>query len=52
MGEIRCLRPKETAGQENARKAAESYLDMSAFSRDGLIQQLMFEGFTRRPSTA
>lgn len=37
--------PKETAAQENAREAAENYLDYSPFSRDGLIKQLKFEGY-------
>ena len=37
---------KETMGQKNARKKAESYLDFSAFSREGLIEQLEFEGFS------
>lgn len=40
--------PKETAGQENARRKAEEYLDMSAFSRTGLIKQLKFEGFSEK----
>jgi hypothetical protein len=33
----------ETAGQENARRSAESYLETSAFSRTGLIKQLSSE---------
>lgn len=37
---------EETAGQENARRSAESYLRFSAFSREGLIDQLEFEGFS------
>jgi hypothetical protein len=40
----------ETAGQENARRSAESYLEFSAFSRKGLIQQLSSEygeGFSK-----
>jgi Host cell surface-exposed lipoprotein len=40
----------ETASQDNARRSAESYLEMSAFSRKGLIQQLSSsagEGFSR-----
>ena len=41
-------KPKETAGQENARESAEGYLDMTAFSRDGLIKQLKFEGFSAK----
>jgi colicin import membrane protein len=36
----------ETVGQENARRSVESYLDYSAFSRSGLIEQLEFEGYT------
>lgn len=40
--------PKETAGQENARGSAESYLDLSAFSRTGLIKQLKFEGYSEK----
>ena len=43
--------PKETAGQENARESAESYLDLSAFSRDGLIKQLKFEGYSVADAT-
>jgi hypothetical protein len=39
---------KETAGQENARESAESYLDLSAFSRTGLIKQLKFEGYSEK----
>jgi hypothetical protein len=42
--------PSETVSQENARKSAESYLDFSAFSRQGLIQQLSSsagDGFSR-----
>jgi hypothetical protein len=40
--------PKETTGQENAREAAENYLDFSAFSRTGLIKQLKFEGYAEK----
>ncbi len=43
--------PKETAGQENARESAESYLDFSAFSRSGLIKQLKFEGYSEKDAT-
>lgn len=35
----------ETVSQKNAVKKAKSYLDFSAFSHDGLIKQLEFEGF-------
>ena len=33
--------------EKNAIRKAESYLDFMAFSRKGLIEQLMFEGFSR-----
>jgi hypothetical protein len=39
--------PEETAGQQNARESAESYLDSGAFSRAGLIKQLKFEGYSQ-----
>lgn len=32
---------------EQAAKSAESYLEFSAFSRSGLIDQLLFEGYTQ-----
>ena len=35
-----------TTAQENAKRKAESYIEMSGFSRSGLIEQLKFEGFT------
>ena len=35
-----------TTAQENAKRKAESYLEMSGFSRSGLIEQLQYEGFT------
>ena len=37
----------ETLAQENARRVAEDYLAYSSFSRKGLIDQLIFEGFDR-----
>ena len=37
-----------TLGETNAAKKALSYLKYSAFSREGLIDQLEFEGFTRK----
>ena len=40
--------PVETVSQENARESAESYLDFSAFSRSGLIDQLKYEGFSKK----
>jgi Host cell surface-exposed lipoprotein len=42
---------KETIGQSNARKSAESYLRSSSFSRLGLVDQLIYEGFTEADST-
>ena len=41
----------ESAGQKNARKSAESYLDYQAFSRTGFIKQLEFEGYSTEDST-
>ena len=38
--------PNETVSESNARKKAASYLEYSAFSRSGLIEQLEYEGFT------
>ena len=35
-----------SAGQRNARAKAEEYLRYSAFSREGLVRQLMSEGFS------
>lgn len=47
--------PEETASgsvsQQNALDQAESYLDVSAFSRTGLIEQLEFEGFSNADAT-
>ena len=43
--------PAETVSQENARLSAESYLDTMAFSRAGLIDQLKFEGFSKKDAT-
>jgi Host cell surface-exposed lipoprotein len=43
--------PSETSGQENARESAESYLRSSAFSRKSLINQLLYEGFSRADAT-
>jgi hypothetical protein len=40
-----------TAGQENARRSAESYLETAAFSRSGLIKQLEFEGYSTADAT-
>jgi len=35
-----------TVSQQNSLRTAESYLDYSAFSRSGLVDQLVFEGFS------
>jgi hypothetical protein len=36
----------ESVGERNAREKAADYLEFSAFSRSGLIEQLEFGGFT------
>ena len=36
----------ESVGERNARETAADYLEYSAFSRSGLIDQLEYEGFT------
>lgn len=38
--------PGETVSQKNALKKAKSYLDYSAFSHDGLVEQLEYEQFS------
>ncbi len=43
--------PAETAGQENARESAQDYLDFSAFSKKGLIDQLKYEGYSTKDAT-
>lgn len=43
--------PPESVSQSNARRKAESYLEFSAFSRSGLIEQLEFEGFSNGDAT-
>lgn len=35
-----------TTGQSNALRSAQSYLDLMAFSHDGLVKQLEYEGYT------
>ena len=44
-------KPQETPGQANARESAATYLDMTGFSRSGLIEQLEFEGFSTKDAT-
>lgn len=41
----------ETMGQKNATAKAKSYLSYSAFSRQGLIEQLEFEGYSTEDAT-
>ena len=41
----------ETLSQKNAIRKAKSYLDISGFSRSGLMEQLEFEGFTTQQAT-
>lgn len=44
--------PKETPGEANARESAAQYLDTMAFSRTGLIKQLVqFEGYDKKDAT-
>jgi hypothetical protein len=43
--------PNETVSESNARKKAESYLSLMAFSRSGLIEQLEYEGFSNQDAT-
>jgi hypothetical protein len=37
--------------KEQAALSAENYLEVTAFSRQGLIDQLVFEGFTEEQAT-
>lgn len=37
--------PKLTVSQKNAIEKAESYIELMAFSKSGLVKQLKFEGF-------
>lgn len=43
--------PSATLEQENAREKAVQYLDYSAFSRSGLIKQLVYEKFSNADAT-
>ncbi|MFV8170895.1 Ltp family lipoprotein [Mycolicibacterium peregrinum] len=45
------LEPLSTASQRNAVRSAKGYLDYSAFSRQGLIEQLEYEGFSAADAT-
>jgi len=47
-------KPEMTSGQKNALESAKSYIDMSGFSKKGLIQQLSSsagEGFSKADAT-
>lgn len=44
-------KPDLTMGQKQAVGKGESYLDMAGFSRTGLIDQLVFEGFSTEDAT-
>src|SRR5690554_3334046 len=43
--------PAETVSQRNAVRKAEEYLRFMAFSKQGLIEQLEFEGFSTEDAT-
>ncbi len=43
--------PTITAGQSNAKKSATAYLKISAFSRQGLIDQLLYEKYSVEDAT-
>ncbi|WP_231965770.1 Ltp family lipoprotein [Mycobacterium sp. E802] len=45
------LEPASTASQRNAVRTAKDYLDYTAFSRQGLIKQLEYEGFSTADAT-
>lgn len=45
------LEPVSTVSQRNAVRTAKDYLDYTAFSRTGLIQQLEYEGFSTDDAT-
>ncbi|WP_136029423.1 Ltp family lipoprotein [Microbacterium sp. PF5] len=44
-------KPKLTLGQQNAVDSAVSYLNLTGFSRSGLIDQLEYEGFSPEEAT-
>ncbi|WP_280439743.1 Ltp family lipoprotein [Nocardia cyriacigeorgica] len=45
------VRQQLSPGQRNAVQAAEQYLELSAFSRSGLIDQLEYEGYSTEDAT-
>ena len=44
--------PAEPVALKNAKRLANSYLDSSAFSKKGLIDQLIYEGFDTATATS
>jgi hypothetical protein len=44
-------KPVESVSQVNAKRKAQSYLNYTAFSRSGLIDQLVYEGFSAEDAT-
>lgn len=50
---VSVVEPKETEtlGQKNALRKAKDYLNLMAFSKSGLIEQLEYEGFTNEEAT-
>lgn len=42
---------KVTTGEKNALKRAKEYLSIMAFSKKGVIDQLKFDGFTKKQAT-
>jgi hypothetical protein len=43
--------PSETVSQVNAARSAQNYLDLTGFSRAGLVDQLKFDGFSTEDAT-
>lgn len=43
--------PKVSVEEQQATLSAESYLDTMAFSRDGLVEQLEYEGFPKKAAS-
>ena len=48
---VRVVKSTATVSQINAKRSAANYLSYSAFSRSGLIDQLVFEGFSQSDAT-
>jgi len=44
--QLTLTRRDATISQQNARRKAQQYLNYTAFSRQGLIEQLVYEGFS------